>query len=277
MHAAEANRHVFDNMTVMVQALILDSAVDNIEKVMGWKLTRQYSFPKLDFKVTPGVDKPSTVSVRHDTRSGQSSATSQDPSSGPTSSSTATGASGQQPAKPLVTEVTNTTAAKASDQDKAGRSSGFRFPAAKAKPDNVPMRSLLTGTAVPSQPVAGRNIGTSSNDSEQSVMTAVATTRMEAVQLQPGASATAGGDDEGVVQPKFELVYRGQVDLGDAWEGPGVTAAATKYPKVSCIRCLREPNQICICVVMPVHGTAQRAVGSLTPHAGSSYSFLKLK
>ena len=50
--------------------MILDSAVDNIEKREGWTITRHYSFPKLAFKVTPGVTQPSTIGqpLRQDTQ-----------------------------------------------------------------------------------------------------------------------------------------------------------------------------------------------------------------
>ena len=54
-----------------LQTLILDSAVDVIEKQMGWTLTRQYSFPKLAFKVTPDASQPATLGLRQDTQPGQ--------------------------------------------------------------------------------------------------------------------------------------------------------------------------------------------------------------
>ena len=65
-------------------------------------------------------------------------------------------------------------------------------------------------------------------------MTAVATTRMEAVPVNAAerkATAQLGGA-EGEVQPKYELVYRGLMDLAQAWEGPGVEVASAKLPKV---------------------------------------------
>ena len=74
----------------------------------------------------------------------------------------------------------------------------------------------------------------SAGDAEPDLMTAVATTRMEAVPVNAAerkATAQLGGA-EGEVQPKYELVYRGLMDLAQAWEGPGVEVASAKLPKV---------------------------------------------
>ena len=51
--------------------MILNSAVDSMEKREGWTVNRHYSFPKLAFKVTPGVTQPSTIGqpLRQDTQS----------------------------------------------------------------------------------------------------------------------------------------------------------------------------------------------------------------
>lgn len=65
-------------------------------------------------------------------------------------------------------------------------------------------------------------------------MRPVATTRMEAVAVNAaGRKATAEtGSAGGEVQPTYELVYRGHMDLAQAWEGPGVEVASAKMPKV---------------------------------------------
>ena len=62
-------------------------------------------------------------------------------------------------------------------------------------------------------------------------MTPVATTRMEAVSMQ-GDVSRASGPEADVVQPKYEIVYRGHMDLAEAWEGPGVDTASAKQPQV---------------------------------------------
>ena len=53
----------------MLQNLILNAAVDSIERQMSWTLTRHFSFPKLAFKVTPGVTAPSTLRMNQDSHS----------------------------------------------------------------------------------------------------------------------------------------------------------------------------------------------------------------
>ena len=72
-------------------------------------------------------------------------------------------------------------------------------------------------------------------DAESELMTPVATTRMEAVTVNAaGCKATTAELEhaDGVVRPKYELVYRGHMDLAQAWEGPGVDVASAKLPKV---------------------------------------------
>lgn len=72
----------------------------------------------------------------------------------------------------------------------------------------------------------------SSTADADSMMTAVATTRMQSVDLSGGSDSAAGsGSGSNGAQPEYELVYRGQVDLGDAWEGPGRNNVAAKHPK----------------------------------------------
>ena len=74
----------------------------------------------------------------------------------------------------------------------------------------------------------------SAGDAEPDLMTPLATTRMEAVALNAAnrkATAELGAGDQ-KVQPKYELVYRGRMDLAQAWEGPGVEVASAKMPKV---------------------------------------------
>ena len=73
-------------------------------------------------------------------------------------------------------------------------------------------------------------------------MTPVATTRIETVSVNAAAPRTAAegdslggvGVEDGVtpVQPEYEVVYRGQMDLAEAWEGPGVDVASARHPKV---------------------------------------------
>ena len=73
----------------------------------------------------------------------------------------------------------------------------------------------------------------SAGNAEPDLMTPMATTRMEAVAVNAAdrkATAELGGDGE--VQPKYELVYCGHMDLAQAWEGPGVEVASAKVPKV---------------------------------------------
>ncbi len=217
----------------VAQALILDSAVDKIEKVTGWTLTRQYSFPKLAFKVTPGVDRPSTVSFRPDPTEDTLPAGPMENSSSVSNIRHTASTSGQLPANSLVTELTADAAGKTSDQGKGSRSSGLKFPAAKCKQETAPIRSLPTGKGTLSQSRPGASIASSSMESDTNLMTAVATTRMEAVSLKAGVPRAAEGGATGVIQPKYNVVYRGQVDLSDAWEGPGATVAAAKHPKVN--------------------------------------------
>ncbi len=223
--------------------MILDSAVDNIEKVTGWTLTRHYSFPKLAFKSTPGVDRPSTVSIRTDMQGGSSTDPRQEnmPDSSNRQHSASTAGS-LTLAKPLVTELPPDSAAKGtSDEGRGSRSSGFKFPSAKGKHDRAPVTSVPTGKAPSAQSSTGTSSAISSGESDQSLLTAVATTRMEAVSLQAGAAPATEGVLDGVVQPQYEIVYRGQVDLSEAWEGPGVSVASAKYPKVSSMM-RRSPN-----------------------------------
>ncbi|KAL0038191.1 hypothetical protein WJX79_007249 [Trebouxia sp. C0005] len=148
------------------KGMILDSAVDNIEKVTGWTLTRHYSFPKLAFKSTPGVDRPSTVSFRTDMQGGSTTHPRQEnmPDSSNRQHSGSTAGSATL-AKPLVTELPPDSAAKGA-----------------------------------------------------------------------GAARSSEGVLNGVVQPQYEIVYRGQVDLSEAWEGPGINAAAARCPKELVIR-----------------------------------------
>ena len=64
-------------------------------------------------------------------------------------------------------------------------------------------------------------------------MTAVSTSRSEAVMVNTEAKGEAESSPEGVVQPQYEIVYRGQVDLADAWEGPSAAkVTSAKCPKV---------------------------------------------
>ena len=222
-------------LTAPIQAMILDSAVDNIEKVTGWTLTRHYSFPKLAFKSTPGVDRPSTVSYRTDMRGGSTTDPRQE--NMPDSSNrqqSATTAGSTTLSKPLVTELPSDSAAKgASDEGKGSRSRGFKFPSAKGKHEKAPVVSLPTSKAPPGQASSGTRTAVGSADSDQSLLTAVATTRMEAVSLQAGAAQSSEGALDGVVQPQYEIVYRGQMDLSEAWEGPGINVVSAKCPKVS--------------------------------------------
>ena len=228
---------VFQHMplTAPIQGMILDSAVDNIEKVTGWTLTRHYSFPKLAFKSTPGVDRPSTVSFRTDMQGGSTTHPRQE--NMPDSSNrqhSANTAGSPTLAKPLVTELPPDSAAKGTtDEGRGSRSSGFKFPSAKGKHGKAPVTSLPTSKAPPGQSSTGTRTAVSSEESDQSLLTAVATTRMEAVSLQAGAARSSEGVLEGVVQPQYEIVYRGQMDLAEAWEGPGINVASAKCPKVS--------------------------------------------
>ena len=222
-------------LTAPIQGLVLDSAVDNIEKVTGWTLTRHYSFPKLAFKSTPGVDRPSTVSFRTDMQGGSSTHPRQEnmPDSSNRQHSASTAGSPTL-AKPLVTELPPDSAAKgASDEGKGSRSSGFRFPSAKGKHEKAPVTSLPTSKPPPGQSSTDTRTAISSEESDQSLLTAVATTRMDAVSLQAGAAPSSEGVLDGVVQPQYEIVYRGQMDLSEAWEGPGINIALAKCPKVS--------------------------------------------
>lgn len=75
----------------------------------------------------------------------------------------------------------------------------------------------------------------SAGDAEPDLMTPLATTRMEAVAVNTAdRKATAElGISVGEVQPKYELVHRGHMDLTQAWEGPGVEVASAKLPKVT--------------------------------------------
>ena len=215
--------------------MILDSAVDNIEKVTGWTLTRHYSFPKLAFKSTPGVDRPSTVSFRTDMQGGSTTHPRQE--NMPDSSNrqhSANTAGSPTLAKPLVTELPPDSAAKGTtDEGRGSRSSGFKFPSAKGKHGKAPVTSLPTSKAPPGQSSTGTRTAVSSEESDQTLLTAVATTRMEAVSLQAGAAGSSEGVLDGVVQPQYEIVYRGQMDLSEAWEGPGINVASAKCPKVS--------------------------------------------
>lgn len=215
--------------------MILDSAVDNIEKVTGWTLTRHYSFPKLAFKSTPGVDRPSTVSYRTDMQAGSTTDPRQE--NIPDSSNrqhSATTAGSTTLSKSLLTELPPDSAAKgASDEGKGSRSSGFKFPSAKGRHEKAPVTTLPTSKPPPGQSSTDTRTAISSGETDQSLLTAVATTRMEAVSLQGGAAPATEGVLEGVVQPQYEIVYRGQMDLSEAWEGPGINVALAKCPKVS--------------------------------------------
>ena len=68
-------------------------------------------------------------------------------------------------------------------------------------------------------------------------MTPVATTRMEAVIVNADAPKPAAEVGGAVVQPEYELVYRGQLDLAEAWAGPGIDMAPAKQPKVRAQAC----------------------------------------
>ncbi|DBA92788.1 hypothetical protein WJX77_000098 [Trebouxia sp. C0004] len=220
------------------KGMILDSAVDNIEKVAGWTLTRHYSFPKLAFKSTPGVDRPSTVSIRTDMQDGSS----RDPRQENTPDSSnrqhsATTAGSPTLAKPLVTELPPHSAAKgARYESKGSRSSGFKFPSAKGKHEKAPVTSLPTSKPPPGQSSSGTRTAIRSGESNQSLLTAVATTRMEAVSLQAGAAPATEGVHDGVVQPHYEIVYRGQMELSEAWEDSRISVASAKCPKELVIR-----------------------------------------
>ena len=214
-----------------------DAASDNIEKVTGWTLTRQYSFPKLAFKTTPGVDRPSTVSIKADSKDPQASQATQRPTSHvKPDTRRSTGRSGQQSAKPLVTEVAAGSVVKPSDLEKTSKSSGFKFPskAKGSKRGTAPIRTCPPGSNSASPSLMGMSpTASSSGECETSLMTAVATTRMQEVTVRSGVSSEALEDLEGVVQPEYEVVYRGQVDLADAWEGPPAQVAPARYPKVN--------------------------------------------
>lgn len=81
----------------------------------------------------------------------------------------------------------------------------------------------------------------SSGDAEPDLMTPLATTRMEAVAVnaaeRKAAAQLGGGEEE--VQPEYELVYRGHMDLAQAWEGPGVEVASANLPKVTPLKHVR--------------------------------------
>ena len=204
----------------------MDSAADNIEQREGWKLTRQYSFPKLSFKSTLGVDKPSPLSLRQKTETNQSAR----PQAGSANAGTggrSANSSVQQPATPLVTELTTSATVNSAQQGKGNKSSGFKFPGSKPK-----------SNAAASGPIASSNsasANTPTGQSDQGLMTAVSTSRSEAVKMNSGAADQAGSAAGVAKQPKYELVYRGHVDLADSWQDPAANTAAARHPKVNSI------------------------------------------
>lgn len=157
-----------------------------------------------------------------------------------------------QSSQPTISEVATTSNSHANQS--AAKASGFRFPSSKtslSKVKSQPARNSIrdgmfaagNSSAKPDQLMtavtAARNgipqtpSGSSGGDAD-SAMTAVVTTRLQGVELgskTEGAVESSSGS--GGVQPEYELVYRGQVDLGDAWEGPGRNNVPARYPKAS--------------------------------------------
>lgn len=137
----------------------------------------------------------------------------------------------------------------ANTSQSAGKASDFKFPSgrgkikavaagsragqsqasSKADSDICAAPDSLTTAGYVSK--ADRSNRTESGDDE--LMTAVATTRMQAIDLgcSPLDLPEPSSGSE-CAEPQHELVYRGQVDLADAWEGPGSKSVPTRYPKV---------------------------------------------
>ena len=140
----------------------------------------------------------------------------------------------QQDSKPLVTELASSLSSKSQ-----AKSSGFRFPPAKVPDQDIaPIRSRRGSITDPSQASSTTSSGSSrmavSADSASELMTPVATTRLEAVALNADVGSTTAdvAHADGVVRPDYKLVYRGHMDLAQAWEGPGVDVASVRLPKV---------------------------------------------
>lgn len=142
----------------------------------------------------------------------------------------ATGSSVRQESTPLATEV------KTQESGRAAKSSGFKFPSARVlKQDAAPITSLSHSKTASSSGASSSRLGSAADaDADSELMRPVATTRMEAVTVNAaGDKATAEtGSANGEVQPTYEIVYRGHMDLAQAWEGPGVEVASAKMPKV---------------------------------------------
>ena len=222
-----------------LQAIILDSAADNIEQREGWKLTRQYSFPKLSFKSTPGVDKPSPLSLRQKTETNQS-ARPQAGNAGAGTGRRSANSSVQQPVTPLVTELTTSATVNSAQQGKSSKSSGFKFPASQQKSNAA--ASGPSASSSGTSAVAAMSKG----ESDQGFMTAVSTSRSEAVKVNSGASDQAGSAAGDERQPKYELVYRGHVDLAESWQDPAANTAAARHPKVNSIVLTATMQWFCV-------------------------------
>lgn len=157
-----------------------------------------------------------------------------------------------QSSQPTISEVATTSNSHANQS--AAKASGFRFPSAKtsltkaksqpagnsihngmsaagnssAKPDQLMTAVTAAHNGIPQTPSG------SSGGGADSAMTAVATTRLQGVKLGSNTEgAVESSSGSGGVQPEYELVYRGEVDLGDAWEGPGRNNVPARYPKAS--------------------------------------------
>ena len=151
--------------------------------------------------------------------------------------------SSQQESRSLMTEVSSS---KTQGSGRGAKPSGFRFPSpGVAKQDTAPIgfqsRSRTASSQASSMTTSSSSRVGSSGDAEPDLMTPLATTRMEAVAVnaaeRKAAAQLGGGEEE--VQPEYELVYRGHMDLAQAWEGPGVEVASANLPKVTPLKHVR--------------------------------------
>lgn len=207
-----------------------------------------------DMQVVSVKQDPSGVSAQPATRQQSSSS----------SSSQQHDSQAVHKSQPVISEVDTTS--NIQDNHSSSKGSGFRFPSSKLQFNSRRPQSQQNRTTDASNLLANVNgrhsddsgsvsssgrldpfltavtdarntkSGTSSSSKsavDDSTMRAVASTRMQAVDLSsnPAPAREPGGSSSGV-QPDYELVYRGQVDLGDAWEGFGRNIMPTKYLKV---------------------------------------------
>ena len=135
-----------------------------------------------------------------------------------------------------MTDDTASATSAAAQPGKSSKSSDFKFPASKPKANTASKKAAVSSTnrqKASSPALNGTATAVSLDDSNEPTMAAVSTSRSEAVKMSTVAVNEAESSPEGLMQPQYEIVYRGQVDLADGWEGPAAAiVSSAKHPKV---------------------------------------------